>query len=124
VTISKIYEQTATPVNKNAALALRKGEAYQSNKKILHRHWKTPQPLVKVPRDMPDLTHRRFGRFRVMGKLRHVKGQWLVRCDCGNYEARKTSSILKPTNSHDRCAHCREIAFHKYGKDWQKMKNV
>lgn len=46
-------------------------------------------PALRLVRQVEDLTSRRFGRLKVLGRriverAGYVRGEWAVRCDCGN----------------------------------------
>jgi hypothetical protein len=78
-------------------------------------HWKAPpEPIGKRPHGLPDLTGRAFGRFtvyRYYGKAdgKNAEPKWIVRCQCGDYEARRTDSILKNTNPDACCWACEQV---------------
>jgi hypothetical protein len=61
--------------------------------------------LCKQP-SFEDFTGRRIGRLTVVGRSgKKDRGtRWLVRCDCGRYEGRRTKT-LKNLRS-DRCSEC------------------
>lgn len=79
-------------------------------------HWKAPPPaLASQPNPgTPDLTGQRFGRFVVIrfhgatSKANPV-ATWLVRCACGDYELRRTKTILNPGDPDDCCLECRAV---------------
>ncbi|KJS40374.1 MAG: hypothetical protein VR70_05915 [Rhodospirillaceae bacterium BRH_c57] len=98
---------TMRPTNKTAAMVMAKGFEYQPDKKInTPHHWDAPQQVRPVPKNTQDLTGLRVGRLRVIGLLID-KPLWLVRCDCGKYEARRSKSLKNERNSGDRCEICR-----------------
>lgn len=100
-----------SPVNKPAALVTGKGTHYTSKKKICQDHWSVPPPMRPPSPDTPKLVGVRFGQLTVMGRHRHKSGYWVVRCDCGSYETRRTKSVLNPANGADRCDECRHLAY-------------
>jgi hypothetical protein len=64
-----------------------------------------------------DLTDKKIGRFLVIGFIgkrgngnnkNSRDGIWLVRCNCGAYETRRTSS-LKRLSSVNMCRTCMEL---------------
>jgi hypothetical protein len=59
---------------------------------------------------VPDLSGRRFGKFRVIG-LSDKPGRWVVQCQCGKYELRSAKAIKNPSNNQDACLHCRHETF-------------
>lgn len=61
-------------------------------------------PPMKLPPDIaPDLYGVTFGQLTVIGY--HRKGQWVVLCNCGNYELRRSKKIKK-ANPKDCCDEC------------------
>lgn len=90
-------------------------------------HWDAPPNhlLMPVPRNghrgaFADLTGRKVGRLTVAGFLgkpnRKVKARWLVRCLCGDYEARSARAITNPANGDDCCEKCAYFARVKRGR--------
>ena len=65
----------------------------------------------------PPLVGVRFGRFVVVGLHAEIRGAWVVRCDCGDYETRRSRAIRNPNNFGDRCTLCRNAAYQK--KDYE-----
>lgn len=80
-------------------------------------HWKAPPCVQPVHLSQPNMAGERFGRFTVVGYLgkltKSAKGRWLVRCQCGDYEARTQRAIENPANYDDMCYVCRDEAFLK-----------
>ena len=109
-----IFDRThRKPVDKTAAIVVRRGERFDSNKKLGGLHWKNQPPIriddwVKV-----DLAGKRYGRLEVIGLHAEIKKRWVVRCACGDYEVRSAKAINNPENYGDRCYNCRHIAFLK-----------
>jgi hypothetical protein len=94
-------------------------EVFESKKKITQQHSDVPLPMRPIPRNSttPNLINRSVGRLTVAGlsatgKSRPNRGAlWVVRCVCGRYETRRTSSILSAANASDACEECRQTAF-------------
>lgn len=79
-------------------------------------HWKAPPPpLASKPNaGLPDLTGHRFGRLVVVRfhgatSKNNPVPTWLVRCACGDYELRRTKTILNPGDPDDCCLECRAV---------------
>jgi hypothetical protein len=116
-TLSRIL--ASSPVNATAArVTSRSNETWEPNYRppATKMHWKEP-PATKSPSretvaavTWDNLTGRKFGRFTVVGWLGRLnakqKGMWLVRCTCGDYEARTSRAIKQPGNTYDRCHDC------------------
>ena len=104
------------PVDKTAALVTQPGKGYVPNKKILQRHWESPpKPLSSPPPDIKNLVGMKFGFFTVFAYYEsHWKNGgsvWLVRCNCGHYETRRSKAVLNPDNNEDRCDNCRHLQY-------------
>lgn len=126
------YDRIAasTPINKTAATVTGKsGIHYEPAKKITQTHWDAPQPVFPIPSGTPYLTGMKCGRLTVIG-YRAARGNnpkgalWLVRCACGQYEERRTKSLINTANVDDCCAICRhtkflrrEAHFMQFGRD-------
>jgi hypothetical protein len=107
------YDRLASsaPVNRGAAVA-RDGGGEHFDVSTTVSHWKAPPPTKPAPNGVPDLTGNVVGRLRVIGYLNsHPRrgAAWLVRCSCGDYEYRRSKSILNPSNTLDRCQECRKL---------------
>lgn len=115
------YDRLASsaPLNKAAAADYSAtGEAFEP--KTIEWRWDTPPPMRPIPPDAPSLLGLRVGRLRVVGLLdaepkrremglsKPAKGaRWVVRCDCGAYEARKSKTLTDPKNiPRLMCSHC------------------
>ena len=91
-------------------------------------HWNHDVAIHPPPKTVKDLTNVRFGKFVVIGfltKRRKKNGTdkkiWLVKCDCGRYETRRSKAILNPKNSNDKCKVCRDNDFiNNIIKEWQE----
>ena len=83
------------------------GEGWEGRVPAFVDHWKAPPaPLCAKPEEIPDLTGRRIGRLTVVRFHRRKNGgQWLVRCDCGDYEVRRSSVITDFKGTLEACCH-------------------
>lgn len=107
----------SAPVDGLAARQIRGGINFVSSKKIQQVHSDTPIVCKPVPKDVQDFTRTRRGRLTVWGYLEKATTNghgplWLVRCDCGQYEARRAKALkganaLKP----DGCQQCCQLAY-------------
>ena len=96
----------SAPLNRDAALARDgRGEQYQAKLRPGARHWEAPPPTRPIPADVADLTGVKIGRLTVVGYLGRIGGhaRWLVRCVCGDYEARRRRAIVDPRPDADNC---------------------
>jgi hypothetical protein len=62
-----------------------------------------------MPPISSKLIGHRFGRLTVIGLLAERKwspAHWVCRCDCGDYELRRTAEIWSPASGNDRCRVC------------------
>ncbi len=114
---NRIYEGAFVPVDKAASQITGKGYEYESNKKIVQRHWSAPPRMKPVPPEKTSLVGLQFGRFTVIGffgeRSKSKGGLWVVRCSCGDYETRRRKSIQNPNNDKDCCDNCRHLLFLK-----------
>lgn len=78
-------------------------------------HWAEPPPVIPPHRypkvgTFVDLRGRRLGRMTVVGFLGKInnagKARWLLKCSCGDYEARSQKAILSSTEPDLCCLHC------------------
>lgn len=114
---------TALPVNSTAAMVVRVGVHFEPKMKphtvvttdIMPRVWTGSHKNY-------DLTGTKFGRFVVMGLSVETAKRWVVRCQCGNYELRKSKAILNPANIDDRCHVCRATHYITEGRDMEKTR--
>jgi len=110
---------TITPVDRTAARVLQKGEHYDPVKpKEVFGHSDTPLPTERFRGPASwDMTGVRFGLFVVIGVApgqlaTGLNTRWVVRCQCGAFEYRRTRAIKNQENAHiDRCAVCRDLAW-------------
>jgi len=98
------------PVDRVASMLFSKGVKYNECSKNTYPHWEVVPPLRKPPADAPNPIGYKFGRFTVIGLHATMRGSWVVRCSCGDYETRKFKSIYNPSNFGDRCEKCRKVA--------------
>lgn len=79
------------------------------------QHWDAPPPpLACKPATQPELSGHRFGRFVVLRfhgatSKKNPEPAWLVRCSCGDYETRRTKTILKAADPDDCCLKCKAL---------------
>lgn len=103
---------TSVPVNSTAANVLRKGVHYEPDKLPNGGYWDAPPPTQRF-KGLPehDMSGKTVGRLTVVGYLGSTgnppSATWLVRCNCGGYEKRRTRAIRNPANHLDRCYKCR-----------------
>lgn len=106
----------SNPINKTASLVVSEGIAYDPDLGYINEHSENPINTLKTPSTIKDYTGQKFGRFTVVG-LRRIKTDnrnskvWTVRCDCGNYETRKTKAIRNKKNIDDCCVQCRQTKY-------------
>ena len=103
-----------------AAVTSESADRYESPVKPGCLHWDAP-PRTRGPSaeeiicpSFTDMTGVKFGRMTVIGIFADSvtnAQQWVVRCVCGHYEARRAKAIRNPANSADACVHCRHVAF-------------
>src|ERR1700748_451152 len=102
--MGEIFNQllTSRPVDRAAARVIGCGVEYEPDKKIVRLHWSAPPATIAVAPFkalnplFDDLTGLVVGRMKVIGYLGKIKKNkpalWLVRCNCGDYEARKSKA--------------------------------
>lgn len=79
------------------------------------QHWSAPPLPAKTLRcDVEDLSGRLVGRMRVVrfhGATANGKPGplWLVRCPCGDYEVRRTTTVLNNANPDACCFVCTTV---------------
>lgn len=121
----------STPLNGNAGSVTSRGTSWTPKQECPpdQMHWTAPPPMIAFTEakrlydsaynTLPNLTGEKFGRFTVIGVLDDYKPKrglrWVVRCACGDYEARKSKTIRKfqanprpegEGRGGDRCHNC------------------
>lgn len=120
---------SSSPANRDAALARDgSGEHFNISVPEIQEHWKAPPPTNAVPSNAENLIGRRFGKFQVVG---YLGPRWLVRCGCGDYEARRGKAIRNPKNTADCCWECQVVvnlkrgdAFRRTGRDQRSVDHL
>uniref|UniRef100_A0A6H1ZYE4 Uncharacterized protein n=1 Tax=viral metagenome TaxID=1070528 RepID=A0A6H1ZYE4_9ZZZZ len=109
----KEFEIHLTPTNKVAATVTSKGTHFEPKLKLAPQIITSSIPLPHYNRfpgpKRHDLTGKGIGRLTVIGyskKGNSGMGQWVVRCDCGNYEVMKSRTIKNPKNTRTACRIC------------------
>lgn len=118
-----------SPVDKTATLVTQPGEVFQQRGKRfgtvdklgMARRFITPPKMRPVPetaKQLKDFTGHRSGRLVVIG-LEDIpsdghrpfdkRARWVVRCDCGAYEVRRTRALYG-RNEEDMCRDCFQVA--------------
>jgi hypothetical protein len=128
-----LYEIDLDPIDKKAALVTsdQKKMHYWANIKLNQQIFEFRPPTRKFcgPKKH-DLTGKRQGRLYIEGifigqpkKQNRTKGGsiWVVRCDCGKYEFRRTRSLKNPNNAKDCCQYCRKIYEMKRSYDYHVL---
>ena len=112
----------SSPLNATAGRVTSKGYAYEPDKKIVTLEWDAPPPLVRINRthtqnpSFTDFTGVKYGRLTVLGMIKDTSvsgnsgAQWVCRCACGKYVARRAKSVRKAPPD-DRCEVCRHTAY-------------
>lgn len=82
-----------------------------------------PFAALKATPTLRQLPGRRRDRMVIIGYAetqgsQNQKARWVVRCDCGNYEARKEIFRWLGTDAPDMCRECRHRAFKLRGGAW------
>lgn len=112
----------STPLNSSAGMVTGKGIHWTPENGVpyFHPHWDAPPPM-KAFDGLPEqnLTGTKAHRFTVIGVLADTGGskwrgrRWVVRCVCGDYEARAAKAITKlldpsykPNPQEGRCFKC------------------
>lgn len=101
----------SVPVDGTAVNVVSRGEHYEGRVPAWHLHWKAPPLAIdEKPHNAENLEGVRFGLMQVVRfysrSYGHPKGcRWVVRCNCGDYEVRRTAAIKKADTEH-RCQAC------------------
>jgi len=115
---SAFFDRTQRdPADMTAAMVVSRGVRHKNAPKVVNDHWEAPPRMKRLPFNAPNLVGVRFGRFTVLGMHATKKGAWVVQCDCGDYEIRKSKAIQNPKNYGDRCTLCRNAAYQR--KDYE-----
>ena len=111
---------SSNPVNATAGFVVAKGIHWDPEINFGNlQHWDAPPQTLPMPDagSFVDLSGKKFGRFTVIGYLgkpnKKKKAKWLVRCSCGDYEARTSVAINNPANAGDMCKPCLHLAYIK-----------
>ena len=100
-------------VNRDTAIAMSGGTSYEYKHRKPSAFFSPLCPPLREPlRNSLDLTGVKVGRFTVIG-LSMLLGRWVVRCQCGNYEHRRSKAITNPKAPGDRCSECWNLAYLK-----------
>ena len=104
---------SSNPVNATASRVTSKGIHWESQNPPPEYHWHSDAPPKLKPvggNGSPlfvDLTGVRQGRLTVIGYLGKLNpkasARWLVRCDCGDYEARSARAIKQHRGNDEAC---------------------
>jgi hypothetical protein len=117
------------PIDRLASRVTLKGNNY-TYKKTSNIFFEFCPPIDKFPGPKEhDLTGKRFGRLVVIGythwrlykKKRDRPGRWVVRCDCGIYEIRRSVGLKKLNNT--LCCKCQQLE-HIRNKPSQRTKLI
>ena len=104
------------PNNRESALSFG-GTRYEPKAKLTNLHWDICPPIERPQKGERDLTGMKQGRLTVVGKAKKdwiiPNARWIVRCSCGDFELRKSKSILNPENGFDKCHLCRARDFER-----------
>lgn len=124
---------TSQPVNKTAARVMGGGVHFDDGRKIVDtlRHFDAPPKCIdpeNYPNDpsFQDMRGVRVGQVVVigflgrLGRTRNAKPQWLVRCDCGQFETRSAKFLRAGSEDYHACARCSYNYALKHGlrADW------
>lgn len=112
---------TAAPLDRQASI-VRDGSGDQWEARIpdFHLRWIAPPALRPVVGLEPnakllaaELIGRHIGRLTVLGILlepaRKAHARWVVRCDCGYYEARKAKTLTQGDHARMMCMACDKV---------------
>lgn len=115
---------SSVAANSTAAKVTGRGVHWEAKLKAAPHHVESDVPLpvrniaeIKEPNTLAlvkKLTGRRFGRMIVLGISQKGAGgsasaKFVVRCACGQYEHRRSKSILNPENKDDCCRACNRL---------------
>ena len=95
------------PIDRLSRRVISKGIDYSYNK-VGNLFFEFCPPTKKFPGPKEhDLTGKRFGRFVVIGYTHYSSGRWVVRCDCGTYEIRRSIGLKNLNRA--LCCKCQQI---------------
>ena len=127
--MSSVFDYGGKPVNKNTAMAISGGVNYDPDIQLRRTHFDIC-PTFPNPPDNPEIKKRikemigiRKGRMITVCWWSSGKTNgsvWLCRCDCGDYETRKTRAIKNPENKDDCCQKCRHLKHLKRSEYWRR----
>lgn len=119
--------QPYKPSDKQTAIIISKGERYEEpyyKRRKKGNHWNTKPETIPINRwgkvGLKNLIGMIRGKITVIGLLEYhkeMKSEWLIRCECGNYEMRKHRTLLKQSVIYDSCEKCKHL--HHLG--WRKI---
>jgi hypothetical protein len=82
-------------------------------------HWQNPPPFTtRLKENQPQIIGHKCGRLTVIGLSTVVKGSWVVRCLCGDYETRRHKALMNQNNWGDRCMVCQKKASAIVRHEW------
>lgn len=106
---------TSSPINRTAAIVTgAKGEQYVPIINTGRKHYEAPPRTVTPPAGLESLIGSNIGRLVVVG---WIGKRWLVRCQCGRYEERRSKSVRTP-NIRDRCGECERLIYMRRHEHW------
>jgi hypothetical protein len=107
-------------INRNAANAIKGGCGHDVTMKPAEHHqaWDTPPKMCAPPADAPNYVGRVLDRLTVIGWLaepsqRKNSARWVVRCSCGQYEARKSRAFNQAVERQAMCRRCERLEYVK-----------
>jgi hypothetical protein len=112
----------STPLNATAGAVTSKGYQYTPDKLINQLEWDAPPQMVAVNKthrrnpSFTDFTGLKYGRLTVLGMIKDTSAsgnagaQWVCRCACGKYVARRAKAVRKASPD-DRCSICQHNAY-------------
>lgn len=83
-----------------------------------------PYKLRNDP-NFKDLSGKKYGRFKCLGLLKNTFNKWVLRCVCGNYEIRRTTTLnqMEKKEHSNRCQKCMDTLRLQY-RDYKKTHGV
>lgn len=92
------------PVNSTAARVVARGESFAYRQLETEICSSVPLPM-KDSGEYDDLSGRKLGRLKVLGRYDANKNRWVCKCLCGNYCVRSAIAIAKQAPD-AACAQC------------------